>query len=165
LVRDLRTAQSDVIRVRSTPDSPSGTAPIDEALEVFSAARELLLSAAASVDAPRAVLAPRKPDRAVEFVRSVRLSTEPGSFVVALEAPVASAPARASVAAKAGESQDTLFADPRPPFARLVTELLVRSVDQSLRAAAEVAAGADLTVFDGAVPDGVSANLLEALVH
>lgn len=165
LINDLRTAQSDVIRIRATPESDSGTAPLEEALEIVSATREMLLAAAAAVDSPRAVLAPRKPDRAVEFVRSVKLSTEPGSFVVALEAPVAPDFEGAKVTAAAGEGQNALFPDPRVPFARQVTELLVKAIDEGLRACAEVTGGEEITVFDSTIPDGVSANLLEALVR
>ena len=138
LINDLRTAQSDVIRIRATPESDSGTAPLEEALEIVSATRDMLLAAAAAVDAPRAMLAPRKPDRAIEFVRSVKLSTDPGSFVVALEAPVAPDFEGARVTAAVGEGHNALFPDPRAPFARKVTELLVNAIDDSLRACAEV---------------------------
>jgi hypothetical protein len=169
LIRDLRTAQSDVIRVRATPESESGTAPIEDALQIIAGSRELLLCAATAVDAPRAVLGKRKPDRAVEFVRSVLISTEPGSFVVALETPVAPDMEGAKIAAAAGDTTDSaesaLFPDSQVPFARRVTELLMSAIDHSLRACAEVASGERLTAFDSTVPDGVSANLLEALVR
>jgi hypothetical protein len=169
LIRDLRTAQSDVIRIRATPESESGTAPIEDALQIISGSRELLLCAAAAVDAPRAVLGKRKPDRAVEFVRSVRLSTEPGSFVVAMETPIAPDMEGIQIAAAAGDTANDAgggpFPDPQVPFARRVTELLVNAIDHSLKACAEVASGERLTVFDSTVPDGVSANLLEALAR
>lgn len=165
LVRDLRTAQSDVIRVRATPDSESGWAPIEDALQIVAASCEMLLAAASAVDAPRAVLPPRKPDRALDFLRSVQFSTEPGSFVVALEAPVAPDLESVTLAAAAADASDALFPDPRVPFPRRVTELLVTAIDNSLRACAEVAAGEEIMAFDSTIPDGVSANLLEALVR
>lgn len=169
LIRDLRTAQSDVIRIRATPESDSGTAPIEDALQIVAGSRELLLCAAAAVDSPRAVLGKRKPDRAIEFVRSVRLSTEAGSFVVVMETPIAPDMEGAQIATAASDTPDAaphaLFPDPNVPFARRVTELLVNAIDHSLRACAEVASGEHLTAFDSTVPDGVSANLLEAMVR
>lgn len=169
LIRDLRTAQSDVIRVRTTQESRSGTAPIDEALQIVAGSRELLLCAATAVVSPRAVLGKRKPDRALQFVQSVRLSTEPGSFVVALEAPVAPDMEGARIVAATGDATDhaevALFHDPQVPFARRVTELLVKAIDDSVKACAEVSAGEQLSVFDSTIPDGVSANLLEALAR
>ena len=138
-------------------------------MQIVAGSRELLLCAAAAVDSPRAVLGKRKPDRAVEFVRSVRLSTEPGSFVVAMETPIAPDMEGAQIAVATGDvgdaDQDALFPDPQVPFARRVTELLVNAIDHSLKACAEVASGEHLTAFDSTVPDGVSANLLEALVR
>lgn len=164
LVRDLRTAQSDVIRIRATPETESGTAPIEDALQIVSASRELLLAAAAAVDSPRAVLAPRKPDRAISFLRSVRLSTEPGSFVVALEAPIAADLDGQDIPFNA-DLESAAHHDVVEPFGRRVTELLMRAIDNILRSCAEVAAGEELSVFDVAIPDGVSANLLEALAR
>jgi len=165
LVRDLRAAQSDVIRVRATPESESGTAPIEEALQIVTASREMLLAAAAAVGAPRAVLAPRKPDRAVDFVRSVRLSTEPGSFVVALEAPVAPdwrgqllPPPQATGLTPYFPTHAFRSPAKLPNF--LCMRLIIAS-EHVLRSQPEE----DLTAFDSAIPDGVSANLLEALVR
>src|SRR5262249_44375689 len=162
--RDLRTAQSDVIRIRTAPESESGTAPIEDALQIIAGSRELLLCAAAAVDSPRAVLGKRKPDRAVEFVRSVRLSTEPGSFVVAMEAPIAPDMEGAQIASTVKDMRDgpggVVVLGEDVPFARRVTEVLVSAIDHSLKACAEVASGERLTAFDSTVPDGVSANLL-----
>ena len=161
-------AQADTVRVRVEPSTPSGTAPLEDALALVFAARDLLLVAAASVDSPRPVYGPRKPDAATDFVKSLRLTTEPGSFVLALQAPVHAdfAASRALEKAGASSKDDSMFPPPAVPFPRRVTAGLMKAVSASLRDAALVAAdAADLTIFDGSVPDGVSANLLEALVR
>lgn len=169
ILRDLRTPMSDVLRL-STPSTvvPAGAALMEDALEFIAASRELLLSAAATVDNQRPVLGPRKSDQALAFVRNLRLSTEPGSFVVALEAPMTPDLQGAEVLAEAGGERDpeALFPAPEVPFARRATERLALALDGVLSASARVAGGdAGVSTFDEAVPFGVSANLLEALVR
>ncbi|CAO5146959.1 conserved hypothetical protein [Frankia sp. AiPs1] len=172
ILRDVRSAGSDVLKIRTLPRTRSGTAPIDDALGLIAASKDLLLAAATSIDAPRAVLGSRKPARATEFVREVRLATEPGSFVVALETTVPPDWAVAEVLALAGSlvesggqvESDGLFVLPVSPFPRAVTTRTIDAASAAVSLAARIVDGeADVAAFDDLVSRGVSANFLEAL--
>ena len=77
--------------------------------------------------------------------------TEVGSFVVQIFCRVP----------PALEDRPDLFPDTVPsPYERSVTETLARSLDALDRA---VAAGGAISKFESTIPDGVSANLCEAL--
>lgn len=169
VVEDIERARSDLIRIRTVPEARPGSAPIEDALQSVAAARDLMLAAAASLDAPRAVYGSRKPDSAVRFVRSVQLSTEPGSFVIALEAPVSPDLTTMEISAIPGAAEiedQALFPDVRVPFARRATERLMEAVGRALMICAQVVDGtADIESFDEGVPVGISANLLEALTR
>ncbi|MBX6390893.1 MAG: OB-fold nucleic acid binding domain-containing protein [Frankia sp.] len=168
IARDIRSASSDVLRIRTSSRTPSGTAPIEDALSLITASRDLLLAAAASVDTPRAVLGSRKPQRATDFLSTVRLATEPGSFIVSLESPVVPDEATADIIEEAGGSVTTggIPTEQAVPFSRVVTERTVGAASYSVRLAEQVLRQeADLTDFYDFVPVGISANFLEALAR
>lgn len=164
IVADIVKSQNDILRIRTESAAPSGSAPLEDALALLRASRDMLEAAASTVDRPRPVLGPRKPFAASEFANSAQVSTEPGSFVVALAVPVSNeSGVRNSDFAAPGEG--VLF-DPKIPYARRVNERLMRSVARAVELGESVGLGErDIGEFDAAVELGVSANLLEALVN
>ncbi len=150
ILRDLSCTGSDVIRLRVEGNGASdGSIPLEQGARLVEKARDLLTAAACAAVEPRAAFATRKPVQAVDYVRRVRLGqTEQGSYVVTLLSRV----------------PPTLFPDlTEDPFERKVTSTLARSLAAAHAAAERTAAAGGFDAFGAAVPEGVSANLCEAL--
>ncbi len=89
--RDLSTVDMDVQYIRTFPDTPSGTTPIDDGVAAFEGARNLLAAVAVAVatDMAQAVQSGRKPAAVSRFLRGVRIGpTSVGSFVLSVLTPV-----------------------------------------------------------------------------
>ena len=129
---------------------------LNDGVDLIRGAREMLLSVACSLGEPQAVYRAGASREAAELLKRVRLSqTEQGSFVVTLLMPVV--PPRMPL----------LFPDPEDrhaPTERRVTRRLVEALTAARRATEQLAAG-DARAFGGAVANGVSANLCDALVR
>lgn len=154
ILRDILSTSSDIIRIRSSsPLARDGSIPMDEGVALFERARDLMLSAASAAVAPRAYWPRRRPVQAVQYLEQVRLGqTERGSFVLSIQSPVP----------PVLRAQDELFEE--EPFSRRVVNTLLRSLRAVKDAAHEAMATEDLAAFRRAIPQGVSANLCEALV-
>ena len=164
IVADILQSRKDIIRIKTESSTPSGSAPLEDALSLLHASRDMLEAAASTVDRPRHVLGPRKPFAATEFANTAQVSTEPGSFVVALAVPVSSESGGPS--ADLADYLDGALFDPRIPYARRVNERMMQAVSRAVELGKAVERGEDdIRSFDRAVDVGVSANLLEALVN
>jgi hypothetical protein len=156
LLNDLSTPPGDVLRFRVAGSvAVLGQLPLDEGIKLLQGGRDLLRSSATSLQRP-AALQPLRADREVNaFLNDCRLGqTERGSFVATIIAPVP----------PVVETQMTfLEEEPRSesePYARQVTTRLMSSlglVSEAIRASAPG------RILEG-VPQGVSANLCEAVV-
>lgn len=159
VLADLKMAGSDIIRVRATHDAEDGTLSVDAGVTLYTQARELLLSAACSVAAPRPLFGNRKPQSALDYLDKVRLGqSERGSYVVTLLSPVLPAFSASRQLALAPEFEDD-------PHERIVTRTLVRALNAAREAAVEAAATNSFDAFEKRVHQGVSANLCEALAR
>jgi hypothetical protein len=159
MYRDLVGADRDTIRVRSSGNDDDGTILIDAGVKVVSQAREMLLAAACAALTPQTVFRAGANQRAVDYMRRVRLGqTEHGSFVVSLLAPVP-----LELRPPPEPPVDLAWPDvDDEPYERRVTRCLATSLDAS-RTAVEGATAGNPGAFDGAVGEGVSANLCEAV--
>lgn len=155
--RDLTGADRDVVRIRAARADDDGSVRIDDGVDLIGAARDLLLAAACAATEPRASYRAGKIKDAAAYMDRVRLGqTEHGSFVVTLLAPVPP-----SLELKQESFWPALEEE---PFDRLVTRWLVQGLDAAQSAAeATIRDRAGISVFQNAVPLGVSANLCEAL--
>ncbi len=154
LLRDLQRATVDTIRIAvdAATTSADGRIGLDAGARIFAETRDLMLAAACAAIEPRAVYAARKPERAMAYLRQIRLGpTEAGSFVVTVESPVAPR------LLAAGVSDDAL------PFERLVTATLATAVEETRCAAADAAASGSMDPFLSRISKGVNANLCEAI--
>jgi hypothetical protein len=157
IIEDLFTPNSDIVRVRlSSAAESDGTLPLEVGATMFQSVRDLLLAAACSAIAPRAVFARRKPDQAMSYLRNARIGqTARGSYVISVISPVA----QPFIEALPG-----FEADSEDPFGRRVVRTLMRAAN-GLVAAAQVAAFAGRrNSAQQLVAHGVSANLCEALL-
>jgi hypothetical protein len=153
--RDLSGADQDVVRIRAFGTDEDGSVPIDSGVEIVAKARELMLSAACAARSPQSMYRAGANREATEYLRRVRLGqTEQGSFVVALLAPIP--PQLEAFLPGFWPS----FED--EPFERQVTRRLAGALS-ALRSAIELATSGDGQAFEQTVPQGVSANLCEAV--
>jgi len=153
ILSDLLTSRADVIRIRRQyGDVAEGTMPLDDAVEVFSSARDMMMAAACAAVEPKAYYHARRFTEANRYVDGLRIGqTERGSYVVTI---VSRVPPDLTLF----EEDDGVEVE--DPFERRVTTLLAEAAH-----AISVAAGeATIDAFERAIEQGVSANLCRALV-
>ena len=150
--RSLVTADRDIVRLRAA-ESEDGSVRLEDGVDLVSGARDLVLSAACSLRAPRPVYRAGANLEAGDLLQGMRLGqTDQGSFVVTLLTPVVPPPLPA------------LLPGGDDPIERRMTRRLVEAVTVA-RQATERAAAGDEGAFEETVKNGVSANLCEALVR
>lgn len=155
--KDLAGADRDVVRVRAPEAEDDGSVRIEAGVELFSHARDLLLSAACAATEPRATYRAGKNKEAASYMDRVRLGqTEHGSFVVTLLAPV-------PPALQQPLQQELWPLQTEEPYDRLVTRRLADGLRSARKAAEEAIRGGEFQPFQRAILDGVSANMCEAL--
>lgn len=160
IVRDLSTADMDVIRFRAPEAEDDGSLNIVAGVEMVKRAHDALLAAACSTSNPRRAFRAGGNKEASEYLDSVRLGqTEVGSFVIPLLSPVAP-----SLNADSTNQQQTLWPEMvEDPFSRRVTRTLMLALRSAQEAVSLVDRGDGLTAFEDRVERGISANLCEAL--
>ncbi|HWO25767.1 MAG TPA: hypothetical protein VNO30_43825 [Kofleriaceae bacterium] len=155
LYREILHANQDVVRLSVDVPAP-GRMSLEAASTLFSATRDLILAAACSAHTRRPYFPNRKPLRALEYIRKVRLAApEAGSFAVVLESPVAPA-------------LSTAPALPEPaaePFERAAIMMLATAGARVRQSVGETIATGSLDSFADAVQAGVNANYCDALVR
>jgi hypothetical protein len=155
VLRDLAATPGDVLRVWTASPDTVGSLPLEEGSKLIQGARDLLLAAACSAERPRAFFPRGGSVTAREFVSRCRLGQgEEGNFTVTILVPVPPALPFGGVPSELGNGA----AD--EPSERRVTMTLMRSL-QVVQAALE--SGRPHDILAG-VPQGVSANLCQALV-
>jgi len=150
VLKDLERVGQDVIRVRLvSSEIEDGSVPLERGVELMEAARNAVYASALAASAKhRKAYYYSRPLKAVsDFMESVRLGqTERGSYVVAIETPVAPA------------LQEQTEQTPEP-FGRTVT----RTLANSLQVLLEVANRGNAKDIECSVSSGVSANLCSAI--
>ena len=154
IMRDLIVTSADVVRVRlADAELADGTVPIEDGAQFFHKAKDMMLAAACAADSPRAYYPSKKPNRAMDYMRKVRLGqTEQGSFVLTIISRVA----------PSLSGNDQLF-EADGPFERRVTQTLSHSLAAIRTAAESAASNGSLDSFLSVVEKGVSANLCDAI--
>lgn len=154
VIQEIRSAHLDLIRFRIIAEATRhGRVPIEHAPTLHQQARDLVLAAACAAVEPRAAFATRKPNKAVEFMRGLRVApSEAGSYILTIESPVAPA-----------LQQSLLEDDVDQPFERRATQTLAGALSATEEAVRRGGAALDLDPFLSAVEAGSSANLYEAL--
>ncbi len=157
ILRDLNTANADVVRVRTHLDMDNGSIPIDDGVQLYQRTRDLIVAAACAVRAPKPVLPKRKPDQVMDYVRNVRFGQpERGSYVLTVVSPVP--PSLAPVVG------DQAMTEGDEPFAREAIVTLASALEAARSAAQRSAVTGNMDPFQKAVSKGVSANLCEAII-
>ena len=150
IYRDLTLADRDVLRVRAIGDYPSGL-PLENSHGLIEHTREMLASAANSLDDNRPVYRSSTNNRAANYLRSIRLNRiEGGSFSLVLVSP--------ALAPHLFSHSESVEASLERRIAQRLSESLYAA-----RSASERAVGGDGTAFSHVMGSGVSANLCEAV--
>lgn len=159
ILHDIQDTTADVVRVHlQSPAFEDGSVPLEQAAHILQSAREMMLAAACAAVQPRSLFGGRKPAQAMNYMEKVRLGqTERGSYVLAIRSLV---PPRLT---REASLFPELAPTDQPPFERQVTLTLARALDSTLQALSQAAMRGDLSAFQEAAPDGVSANLCESL--
>ena len=157
ILRDLSLADYDLVRVRLPEAGADGSLPIDSGVTLFQESRNLLLASACSASRPQRAFRAGRNQQASNYLHTVRLGqTEQGSFVVNLLSPV---PPNLA-------GQPNSYAElASEPFPRKVTRKLVSGLKSASEAVDSVNRGSDIQAFEQKVPQGVSANLCDALAN
>ena len=155
VLNDLAGPSGDVLRLRvAAADATLGHLPLDEGIRLLQGGRELLLAAACSTIRQEALHPQKKPREVTRFLERCRLGqTERGSFIATIIAPIPPEIQRTM------EFTDDDLRLELEPYKRQVTTRLMSSLGL-VRGAID--AGKPDRILD-AVPQGISANLCEAL--
>lgn len=154
--------RSDILRFRSIVETPfDGSVPLAPGIALMDSVPELLKAAAkASTDDKLPYYAQRNHDLARQYMDTARLGqTARGSFVVTVISRLPEPEVD-----QEDEVPELLPRNPPVPLARVVNMQLVRALAAARDAAAEFSVTSDFSVFQNAVPNGVSAELCGAAV-
>jgi hypothetical protein len=157
---EISASDADVQYVHTDPDADPGTTPIEEGVKAFESLRQWVLSGAvsASSEHPRVVQPRRKPARALDFMRSVRLGpTFEGSYILSVYIPIPP-----NLGQMQFEGDDWGLAN--QPFQRQVSITLRDATSEALSAADDVIQRREgIEAFTRRAGRGVTANLCEAV--
>jgi len=162
VLEDLETVGiGDVIRLGTTDefDRMSGSLPLDSGIRLVRQARSMASASACSVLDKRAVHPYRRPSQVVEYMRNLRLGqTERGSYLVKLISPI---PHTEGDQLVLPETERLVSS----PFERQVVEGMMKSLSVLEAISQDVLRRGKFYFepFEEAVPQGVSANLCEAV--
>ena len=156
IYHDLIITDRDVIRARAPDAAGDGSIDLISGAELVSGAHDLVLATACAVNDQQPLYQAGDKRKAKGLLRRMRLGqTEHGSFVVTLMTPTIVLP-----------TMDRLSSDDDEVYVAITARNVTRRLAQALtaaRRAAELAAGGDDHAFHQAVPEGVSADLCDAL--
>lgn len=158
ILRDIQTSTGDIIRIQANgTDVYGGAIQLESGVSLIQSAHDMMAASACAAIEPKPYFhLARKPIEAQEYLQKAYLGqTEQGSYVVTVISKIPP-----DVNAK---QVPMAFGEEREPFPRRVTMTLAKAVDRVKSAAEATVLGAPMDAFSEAVPDGVSANLCDAL--
>ncbi|MCW7471780.1 hypothetical protein [Leptospira kanakyensis] len=135
----------------SADDIQNGTIPVNEGIDLFLNAKNMLIFSSLSTLEKKKVYSNNRPENILEFLNEVRLGqTEHGSYIINIYIPIKMKP-------DLPEIEDS-------SFARKVIKTLSNSLSALKESSIEFQNSSDLAIFDSAVEKGLSSNLCDAIV-
>ena len=169
LLRELKTADRDAIRIRASCDD---AVAIDDGLALISGARSMIASTTRSLFEPRAAYQGRPAREVLEYLQRVRLADmAQGSFAVTLLPPAVPPavdrimerlPAKGHETGESAPPMQVVEASEDEPIERQATRRLADALGATREAMAETIGG-ESDAFGNAISKGASANLCQAL--
>jgi hypothetical protein len=152
---DLSWPGYDKLVARTRADSTSPAVSLQDALGLNGALRDLIVAAARSAENPQASFRGGWSTSVGAYFDQVRMiPSRPGSYALRALLPLNPEP-----------PEELLVATVDTKSIRKVTRTLMSGIATAKSAAEQRAAGAEKTVFAQAIADGVSADLLDAIVR
>jgi hypothetical protein len=137
---DIGFGGADTVAVRLTPDAPPGEAPLSLARVAVAALHDFVLASAIALEIHELVLPSHRPSWAESYASRVRLSTQPGSFILSLALPLV-ADIGAERSPDDAPGTPAMFVMPPQPFGRRVSARMLRAARTAQKLADEVSAG------------------------
>lgn len=161
---DISFGGADTVAVRLTPDAPSGEAPLALVRSAVTALHEFVVGSAAAIEIRELVLPSHRPAWAESYAGSVRVSTQPGSFILSLAMPLVVDMGNEAARDRDAGEQLSLNLPPQP-FGRRVSGRMLKAAQAAQQLAEDVSAGRQpLRVFgENPVRPAVNATELAAL--
>lgn len=145
----------DKLTARTHADSPSPAIPLQDAINASDALRDLVVAAARAAENPQPSFRGGWSANVGQYFDQVRMiPSMPGSFTLRALLPINPEP-----------PEELLLQDVDTANIRAVTRTLLSGVHAAAHAAVQRVEGGPITVFRDAVPAGVSAELLDAIVR
>jgi hypothetical protein len=155
IVVDLSWPGYDKLMARTHVDSPSSAVPLQEAIESSDALRDLVVAAARASESRQPTFRGGWSANVARYFDQVKMiPSMPGSFTLRALLPINAEP-----------PDQLLVPSIDTASIRSVSRTLLSAVRAARQAAVDRVGGADETVFETAVDEGVSAELLDALVR
>lgn len=156
IVNDIKLSGFDTFFVRLSDNTADGTIPFNSTKTIIEEAKVMLVSAAAACVDAKKIIPAKKTKEVDTFIQKVRLGqSRKGSYIFTLLTPIA--PDLTPVLPMfVDTAEETLFD-------RRVTTMLNRALHATSIALDSTKKDLDLTHFESAVVDGVSANFCEAI--
>lgn len=160
VVNEVKQLFSNVISVRVIhPDTADGTIPINDGVLLITKAKDLILSAAQSMNTKKKRFAGKLAADVKTYLDSLLLGqTEVGSYVVNVIAPTE----KSNQNEEDAEAENPV--DQNLPLSKAITLNLVTSLQALGKASAEYEVHGELKSFDVAMLSGASANMCDALL-
>ncbi|MCL2586328.1 MAG: hypothetical protein FWE35_28175 [Streptosporangiales bacterium] len=137
---DISFGGADAVAVWLTPDAPSGEAPLAMVRSAVTALHEFVVGSATAIEIRELVLPPHRPVWAESYAGNVRLSTQPGSFILNLAMPLVVDLGNETARDQGAEEQLSLDLPPQP-FGRRVSSRMLKAAQAAQQLAEDVSAG------------------------
>jgi hypothetical protein len=149
---DLTWRQFDKLHVRR--EAPGSALVLQDALDFHSALSDVIVAGARAASEPKQSYSGRRPGAVDDYLEQVRMIPSiHGSFVVRALLPLTPPPEQATFD----------FAGPPSNDVRKISTTILRASRIAVETALAVVDGAPLATWEQSVPEGVSANLCDAL--
>jgi hypothetical protein len=159
ILNDLTSYSADILRVRvNTPKTTSGRIPFNDGIKFSNSVKNLIISAARAAIKPQAYFENQIPQQIDNYLNDLQMGHEKGSYILDVISPITNANQIAlNLPEENGISSE--------PFGRRTMKQLIKSLIIVQNIAERVhSREISLDHFLGAISEGVSANLCNAIV-
>lgn len=147
----LKTDISDSISIQlSAPDLQDGTIPVNDGVNLFNKAKEMIIAAGMSTLKKKKYFGNNRPEEILNFVKNLRLGqTKHGSYIINILSSI--------------DNEQSNSIEIKDTFSRKVLSNLDSSILALKTTSEEYLNTNDINIFEKTIESGVSANLCDAI--